>query len=328
MRFGWTGGKADAAWGEDGGTDHSGGATAALMLTACLLSPGTFTADMTVLRNGGFSFAYKGEIQLQGLSQLMAMGAALDDQGAAFVPDPCYGEPDPMDAAVLKTAWSQHGEDWTADAIERECTPAEIERQQGEWEDRRIAKKAEDARMIEMIKGLLGGIDPGSPDAVEEFVTRIKKQKGWREVEHMGDGLFVVDYAASGRIDQDYTFPVIERTQGLAPFLVASARTNGAVRIDAPAFVGLADSGVMGASLGGLWPLLQAIGSAGDSEEAKMLANLPSPKGSFTIRTDGDILTNNTEDGPVATGDLKVLQWSVNARSKKVPEALIMLDPA
>ncbi|MCG6119399.1 MAG: hypothetical protein MEP44_02020 [Blastomonas sp.] len=302
-------------------------ASAALMLTACLLSPGTFTADMTVLRNGGFSFAYKGEIQLQGLSQLMAMGAALDDDGALFVPDPCYGEPDALDAAVLKTAWLQDEDAWVEEAVERECTAAEIERQQSQWEDRRAAKKAEDARMMEMIKGLLGGIDPGSPDAVDEFVVRIKKQKGWREVEHKGDGLFMVDYAASGRIDQDYTFPVIEKTQGLAPFVVASARANGAVRIDAPAFVGLADSGVMGGGLGGLWPMLQAIGAASGSKEAKMFAALPTPKGRFIIRTDGDILTNNTDDGPVAAGGMKVLQWTVNARSKKAPEALIMLDP-
>lgn len=298
------------------------------MLVGCLLSPGAFTADMTVMRNGGFSFAYKGEIQLQGLTQLMAMGAALDNQGAVFVPDPCYGEPDPMDAAVLKTAWSQDEDEWAADAIERECTPAEIERQQNAWDDTRTAKSAEDARMMEMFRGLLGGIDPASPDAVDEFVIRIKKQKGWREVEHKGDGLFVVDYAISGRIDQDYTFPVIERTQGLAPFVIASARANGAVRIDAPAFAGLADSGIMGGSLGGLWPMLQAMGSATDSKEAKMFANLPTPRGSFTIRTDGDILTNNTDDGPVASGGMKVLQWTINARSKKAPEALIMLDPA
>lgn len=303
-------------------------AAAALLLTGCLLSPGAFTADMTVLRGGGFNFAYKGEIQLHGLTRLMAMGAALDTDAATFVPDPCYGEPDPMDAAVIKTAWSQEEDVWGEEVAERECTLAEIERQRGEWDDRRATKKAEDARMMEALKGLLGGIDPGSPDAVDEFVARIRKQKGWRAVEHKGDGLFLVDYAISGRIDQDYTFPVIERTQGLAPFVIASARANGAVRIDAPAFAGMADSGFMGGSLGALWPMLQALGPAAGSDEAKMWSSLPAPSGSFTIRTDGDILTNNTDDGPTTSGTMKTLQWTINARSKNAPQALIMLDPA
>jgi hypothetical protein len=303
-------------------------AAAALLLTGCLLSPGKFTADMMVMRGGGFSFAYKGEIHLLGLSQLVAMGAAMDSKGGEFVPNPCYGEPAQIDGAVLKTALLQEEEAWTEDAVERECTTAEIEQQKSQWEDQRATKKAEDMRNIEMFKALMGGIDPSSPDAIDEFIVRIKKQKGWRDIVHKGDGLFMVDYAVSGRIDQDYTFPVIEKTQGLSPFIVAAARANGAVRIDAPAFTGAGDSGFMGGSMGGLLPIMQALGSTGDSEEARMFANLPKPQGTFTIRTDGDILTNNTEDGPSMSGATKVLQWTINARSKKPPEALIMLDPA
>ncbi len=303
-------------------------AGAVALLTGCLLSPGQFTADMTVMRSGGFSFAYKGEIHLLGLSQLVAMGASLDSKGADFVPDPCYGDPAQIDGAVLKTALIQDGEAWAEEAVERECTAAELDRQKTEWDDRRAAKKAEDARNIEMFKALMGGIDPSSPDAIEEFIVRIKKQKGWRDIVHKGDGLFMVDYAMSGRIDQDYTFPVIEKTQGLSPFIVAAARANGAVRIDAPAFAAAGDSGFMGSGMGGLLPVLQALGSASDSEEARMFANLPKPQGSFTIRTDGDILTNNTDDGPSASGSMKVLQWTINSRRTRAPEALIMLDPA
>lgn len=300
---------------------------AALLLAGCLLSPGKFTADMTVMRSGGFTFTYKGEIHMLGLSQLVAMGASLDSKDVDFIPNPCYGEPAQIDGAVLKTALLQDEEAWTEDAVERECTAAEIERQKGEWEDQRAAKKAEDMRNIEMFKALMGGIDPSSPDAIDEFIVRIKKQKGWRDIVHKGDGLFEVDYAVSGRIDQDYTFPVIEKTQGLSPFIVAAARANGAVRIDAPAFSGAGESGFMGGSMGGLLPIMQALGSTGESEEARMFANLPKPQGTFTIRTDGEILTNNTDDGPATTGAMKVLQWTINPRSKKPPEALIMLDP-
>jgi len=306
-------------------------AMTAWMLTGCLLSPGKFTADMAVMRGGGFTFTYKGDIHLLGLSQLVAMGAALDDKGAEFTPSPCYGEPAEVDAAVLKTAYvqdEQEGEGWAEEALERECTPAEIESQKEAWEEQRAAKKAEDAHNIEIVKALLGGIDPTSPDAVDEFIVRIKKQKGWREVVHKGDGLFSVDYAVSGRIDQDYSFPMIEKVQGITPFVVATARTNQAVRIDAPAFVAGGQSSFMGGNLGGLMSIFAAVGASSNSKEAKMLANLPKPDGVFTIRTDGEILTNNTEDGPSVAGAMRVLEWKVNTRRERAPEALIMLNPA
>jgi len=306
-------------------------AAAAWMLTGCLLSPGRFTADMTVMRGGGFSFTYKGDIHLLGLSQLVAMGAALDDKGGAFTPSPCYGEPAEVDAAVLKTAYAQdeqEGEGWAEEALERECTPAEIESQKEAWEEQRAAKKAEDAKNIEIFKAMLGGIDPTSPDAIDEFITRIKKQKGWREVVHKGDGLFTVDYAISGRIDQDYSFPTIEKVQGITPFIVATARTNNAVRIDAPAFAAGGQSSFMGGNMGGLMSILQAVGSSSNSEEAKIFAGLPKPDGMFTVRTDGEILTNNTEDGASVAGAMRVLEWKVNARRDRAPEALISLNPA
>lgn len=301
-------------------------AAAALVLTGCLISPGTFSADMTVMRNGGFSFAYKGEIYLLGLSQLAEIGASLDEDSAEFSPGPCYGEPAAIDAAALKASFLQDDEAWAAEAVERECTPAEIEEQKTQWDDQRAAKKAEDARNIEVVKALMGGIDPSSPEAIDEFIARITKQKGWRSVVHKGNGLFEVDYAVSGRIDQDFTFPVIEKTQGLTPFVVAAARANGAVRIDAPAFASSGKSTFMGGSMGGLIPIFQALGAAGDSKEAKMFANLPKLNGSFTIRTDGEILTNNTDDGPALDGAMRTLQWKINPRRDQPPEALIMLD--
>ena len=299
----------------------------ALMLTGCLLSPGKFAADMTVMRNGEFSFAYKGEIYLLGLSQIVEMGASLDKNGTQFTPGPCYGDPAQIDGVVLKTALLQD-EAWPEEALERECTPAEIDEQKIQWDDQRATKKAEDARNIELMKALLGGIDPSAPEAIDEFIARIKKQKGWRDVVHKGDGLFEVDYAVSGRIDQDFTFPVIEKTQGLTPFIVAVARANGAVRIDAPAFVSAGQNSFMGGSMGGLLPIFQAIGASGDSEEAKLFARLPKPEGTFTIRTDGEILTNNTQDGPEPSGAMRALQWKIGPRTPSAPEALIMLDAA
>ena len=48
-------------------------------------------------------------------------------------------------------------------------------------------------------------------------------------------------------------------------------------------------------------------------------------EGRFTVMTDGEILTNNSEDGasPVPVGHQ--LRWDVGATSTKIPETLIRL---
>lgn len=44
---------------------------APMSLSGCLLLPGEFQSEMTILKNGEFSFSYKGEIQLVGLANLL-----------------------------------------------------------------------------------------------------------------------------------------------------------------------------------------------------------------------------------------------------------------
>ena len=48
-------------------------------------------------------------------------------------------------------------------------------------------------------------------------------------------------------------------------------------------------------------------------------------QGRFTIITDGEILTNNSEDGPAPHAVGRQLHWDVDSSSKKIPEALIRL---
>jgi len=297
-----------------------------LLLTGCFLSPGKFTADMVIMHDAGFSFAYRGEIQMLGLSQLIEMGKALDDaDDGTFVPSPCYGDAEGLDAGLIDAAFAVYQTVQIASAYaERQCSQSEIAAQRNEWEAQKIEKAEEDARNLEIAKAFLGGIDPTSPQAIEELTARIAKQKGWNSITHKGNGIFDVDYAISGRIDQDYAFPVLERTQGLSPFIIAVARKNGTVRIDAPGF---AASQQMG-SFGGIFNLFQLIGAAAlaenrDTDDNNPFANLPQPDGIFTIRTNGEILTNNTEDGPMTDGDMRILTWKVSARESQPPSAMI-----
>jgi hypothetical protein len=48
-------------------------------------------------------------------------------------------------------------------------------------------------------------------------------------------------------------------------------------------------------------------------------------EGRFTITTDGEILTNNSEDGPVAGLSGKQVRWDVSPASSKIPEMLVRL---
>jgi hypothetical protein len=49
-------------------------------------------------------------------------------------------------------------------------------------------------------------------------------------------------------------------------------------------------------------------------------------QGRFTIITNGEVLTNNSEDGasPHPTG--RQIRWDVGAGSSKIPEALVRLQ--
>ena len=50
------------------------------------------------------------------------------------------------------------------------------------------------------------------------------------------------------------------------------------------------------------------------------------PKGRFTIITDGEILTNNSEDGAAPHPLGRQLHWDVGPGSSKIPETLIRLQ--
>ena len=49
-------------------------------------------------------------------------------------------------------------------------------------------------------------------------------------------------------------------------------------------------------------------------------------KGTLTVTTDGEILTNNTENGPTKVATGRALSWSIDSSSEKVPEALVRLQ--
>lgn len=261
-----------------------------LALAGCLLTPGRFASELDIRKDGAFRFAYTGEIHLLALSKLAEMGADKE----TFSASPCH----------------THG-----DFSERPCTPAEIKQQKDAWEAARASSADKRRQDAESMKAMLGGIDPANPQAGEEFAARLRRQAGWRKVAYKGNGLFEVDFALSGRLDHDFAFPTIERFPLAVSFVQIVRRADGTVRIDAPGF-GPAQSGE---------PLRGMTGMMAN-REGDETADMPVIDGRFTIRTDGAILANNTDEGPQADPAGRRLDWAVNLRSQGAPTALIRVN--
>jgi hypothetical protein len=263
-----------------------------LVLAGCLLMPGKFTSALDIRKDGTFTYGYTGEIHLLALSKLADMSSAAQ-ANASFEPEPCVDD----------------------NYEEKVCTDEELATQKEEWEAERARAEERRKRDGESMKAVLGGIDPANPKAAEEFAQRLRRQAGWKKVEHKGDGLFVVDFSITGTLDHDFAFPTIERMAMVSPFVQLSSRQDGTVRMDGSAF-GPAQAG---------GPYADMMKAAALSEGGKDGPDIPKIEGTFTLTTDGEILANNTDEGPTDHAAGQMLSWTVNAQSQAAPMALIKL---
>ncbi|MGI8612110.1 MAG: hypothetical protein ACR2KH_07580, partial [Sphingomicrobium sp.] len=190
------------------------------------------------------------------------------------------------------------------------CSRAEITKQKAEYHkssaERAGAKRKEAEQMAKQL-GL-----PGADNASNRrFAANLMKYKGWRSVRYQGESVFDVDYHFEGRLDQDFVFPLMPESDFLIPFVAIRRRSDGSVLVTAPALTG--GSGPFGARA-------KAMGLGNQSDGPRSRA-----EGRFTIITDGEILTNNNEDGPIAHPTGKQVRWEVGPGSTKVPEMLVRL---
>ena len=270
-------------------------AAASLLLSSCMLLPGKFGSELTLRTDGTFAFSYKGDIHLIALSKLAE--DASKEKGAAktpFEPQACYDE---------------------ETIEERKCTEKELAQQKTDWEAGQAAGASKATQDAEMMKTMLGGIDPSDPRAAEEFAARLRRQAGWRSVVDKGDGRFEVDFAIAGQLDHDFTFPTLEKMPVVTPFVTIIRRADGSARIEAPAFSAASSpSPMMG--------MMDAMAKSGSGEKNP---GLPMLDGTFAIFTDGEVLANNTDEGPKSSPQGKRLDWKVSPRTAAAPTALIKL---
>ena len=279
---------------------------APLLLASCLWGPGKFSSTLALNKAGTFVLDYKGEVLMQLPEDKIGAAQPWDEKMARCYKDgrtqtiTFEGAPTPAEEEAL-----QAGSDET-----RPCSAAELAKLKADHERearaRADAKRKENEQMAKMF-GLPGSDD----DSNRAFAARLMKFQGWRSVAYKGKGLFDVDYHFEGRLDQDFVFPLMPDSDIILPFIAIRRRTDGAVLVTAPAFTG--GSGPFGARA-------KAMGLPDKSDGPQSRA-----EGRFTIVTDGEILTNNSEDGPAPHAAGKKVHWDIGPGSAKIPEMLVRL---
>lgn len=292
---------------------------APLLLTGCLWGPGKFASVLTLKRNGTFVLDYRGEILVQIPKDDFSPVRWNDNQAycyvgrtqgqrtiAPIVIAPPAPPPPPSSGVQVPHVTAPPA----APLVRRPCTATEIAQQRAAFEKNQATaaekKRAEADSMAKMF-GLPGLDDESS----REFAAKLTKYAGWRSVTYRGNGVFDVDYHFVGSARQDFLFPALPDNNFLIPFIAIRRRADGAVLVTAPEFVG--GAGPFGTGAAQL--------SRGTSGMPVSRAN-----GRFTVITDGEILTNNSEDGPSANPLGREVHWDIVPSSTKTPETLIRLQ--
>ncbi|MGN6850406.1 MAG: hypothetical protein ACTHJK_13175 [Sphingomicrobium sp.] len=280
---------------------------APLLLTSCLWGPGKFTSDLTLRKDGSFTLDYRGEIVLQIPEDLAKVQPWRADMAH------CYMGAGEADSATTVTVYSKDssGKIVGQTPKERPCTAAEAGRLKSDYEKREADQAAQKKKQSEQMAAMFGlpGLDDASNRA---FAAKLMKYAGWQSVTYRGNGVFDVDYHMQGRATQDFVFPALPDNDLLLPFIAIRRRADGSVLVTAPALTG------------GAGPLMERMAAAGAAGDTKT-SMVSHAQGRFTVVTDGEILTNNSEDGPSSSPIGRQLHWDVGPASNKIPETLIQL---
>ena len=268
----------------------------ALLLAACLVLPGKFAATLDIRKDGHFTYTYKGQILILGLTKL-AETAMKAPAAAKFELEPCYKDDS---------------------ETERACSAAETAKQKTDWQTAQTAAATKRDADLAAFKKVFGGIDPNDPKAAAELAERMEHQAGWNSVIYKGNGVYDVDITITGMLDRDFEFPTIERMPGMIPFLVINRRANGEVRIDSP-LMQYATMGMPGGAAAQIYAQERMMG------DSKPWPDFPQADGHLTLTTDGVILSNNTEHGPKPVANGKQLDWDISGHTPIPPMALVEL---
>jgi hypothetical protein len=271
-----------------------------LLLTGCLWGPGKFASDLTLKKDGSFVLDYKGEIVLQTPPDAEPKAEPWKKEKAR-----CR-ESGRIELEPFLSTVEEDDEDKV-----RPCSAEQLAEARKDYEAQAAARaktKRQEAEQMARMFGLPGFDDESN----RAFAAKLSKYAGYRSVTYRGKGVFDVDYHFEGRATQDYVFPTLPDNDFLIPFIAMRRRADGSVLVTAPAFTG--GAGPLGSRAG--------AAAAGAMKEGPV----SKAQGRFTIITNGEVLTNNSEDGAAPHPVGRQIRWDVGSGSTKIPEALIKLQ--
>lgn len=164
------------------------------------------------------------------------------------------------------------------------------------WQDGDAAKSADET-------------DPAEDEAKKEAKFKaigeaLTREAGYRSVTYKGKGVFLVDYQIGGKLTHNFLWPYNLDAEVIFPFVVIEMRGRDQIRVKAPAF-GDNDSPAKG---------------KGDDSKARL-------DGTFTLVTDGELVSQNNEDGATSANGRKSVTWKATPLSKDAPMAVVKVSP-
>jgi hypothetical protein len=137
------------------------------------------------------------------------------------------------------------------------------------------------------------------------LAAALAKESGYRSVQYVGDGRFLIDYAISGTLDHAFIYPFNTDAEVVFPFIALELRGRDVIRVKAPAFANDSSS----------------AGMAGMDSGASKL------DGTFTLDTDAEIVSQNNEDGARTVAGRKTIVWHATPLTKDAPTASLRVAP-
>lgn len=151
--------------------------------------------------------------------------------------------------------------------------------------------------------------DPAEKETkLRAIAAALARETGYKSVVYQGKGKFLIDYAVSGTLTHNFLFPFNSDAQAVFPFVMVELRQGNIVRVRAPGFASNSDKDPTGMGMGG-----------GGANAAKALDGL------FTLTTDAEIISQNSEDGATGAGASKSIAWRATPLTKEAPSATLRL---
>lgn len=158
-------------------------------------------------------------------------------------------------------------------------------------------------------------------EAFRKVATELAKEAGYKSVEYRGDGIFYVDFAIAGVLDHSFVYPYNLDNDVVMPWLAIELRGKDAVRVKAPGFAR---------------PKSDPSGTGGMSSLSAGMASLPlggigdaygRMEGTFTLKTDAELLSQNNEEGAETIGSEKQVVWKIDTNTSDTPMASLRVTP-